>query len=315
MRSMRERLTRHRDSDAGETLIELLITIVVITIVALAAGFALSGFLSQSQSVKNFAMFQPVLRNAAADLTSQLEYGTPSSYATCATAAQYQPGGSNAVNLSASIPNGYLVSVTSVAYWSGTQFVGTCPVPTSTPAPELITLTATNSASNTSMSTQVVIDNPYAPPTYPPDRLASHIAFVQQPTTSAANATISPSVAGAVENSNGAILIDDYSTMTISITPGTGATGAVLSPSCTGVENSGVFTFANCSIDTLASGYTLTATDGSLTAISQAFNIATVPGVPTAPIPSVTSPTSARVSWTAPSSDGDSPVTLYAVSS
>ena len=165
---------------------------------------------AQSQSVKNYAMYEPVLRNASADLSAQLEYGTPSSYATCATAAQYQPGGSNAVNLTASIPSGYSVSVTSVAYWNGTQFVGTCPVPTTTPAPELVTPTATNipderldvnpSRHRQSLRTAHL----------PARSSCLPFCILAQPTTSAANAAISPSVAVAVENSNGAILIDDY---------------------------------------------------------------------------------------------------------
>ncbi len=66
----------------------------------------------------------------------------------------------------------------------------------------------------------------------------------------------------------------------LSITPGSGASGAVLTcPGSTSVAAvSGVATFAGCGIDRAAGGYTLKATSGSLTtATSAAFGVTTGP--------------------------------------
>jgi hypothetical protein len=70
--------------------------------------------------------------------------------------------------------------------------------------------------------------------------------------------------------------------VTLSITPGTGVSGATLSGTLTVNAISGIATFTNLSIDTVGSGYSLTATSGSLIpASSNPFNVSAVSATPT----------------------------------
>jgi hypothetical protein len=79
----------------------------------------------------------------------------------------------------------------------------------------------------------------------------------------------------------GNVVTGDTSTVTLAITSGTGASGATLT--CNGASeqqsaSAGVASFSGCAIDAAGNGYTLTATDGSLTpATSLSFAIATGP--------------------------------------
>ena len=69
-----------------------------------------------------------------------------------------------------------------------------------------------------------------------------------------------------VQDQNGNTVTGDASNVTLAITSGTGTSGATLA--CTAnpaTASSGVATFAGCKIDKSGTGYTLTATDGSLT--------------------------------------------------
>src|SRR5262249_10610116 len=81
-----------------------------------------------------------------------------------------------------------------------------------------------------------------------------------------------------VQDAGGNTVTTDTSNVTLAITSGTGTAGAGLI--CTAnpkAAASGVATFAGCKIDRAGSGYTLTATDGSLnSAVSSSFDIAGV---------------------------------------
>src|SRR5258708_32005947 len=79
-----------------------------------------------------------------------------------------------------------------------------------------------------------------------------------------------------VQDASGNTVTGDSSSITLSITPGTGTSGAALT--CTGgltkPAASGTATFTGCAIDKAGSGYTLTGADGSLTsAQSNSFNV------------------------------------------
>jgi hypothetical protein len=92
-----------------------------------------------------------------------------------------------------------------------------------------------------------------------------------QNTVAGVNFSTQPVVS--VEDAYGNVVTSDSSTVTLSITPGTGTSGAVVS-SCVGTETNGLVGFTGCSISTAGTGYTLTATDGSLiAAVSSTFNV------------------------------------------
>jgi hypothetical protein len=103
---------------------------------------------------------------------------------------------------------------------------------------------------------------------------AHHLVFSQQPSNTAVNSSISPAVTVTIEDSSGTT-VDTSSTVAIAIGSGTG--GLHGSVSVTAVH--GVATFSNLNIDTVGTGFTLTATDapdGGLAVTSNTFNITAV---------------------------------------
>jgi subtilase family serine protease len=114
---------------------------------------------------------------------------------------------------------------------------------------------------------------------------ASKLGFTQQPQNASAGTTLSPIVVN-VENSVGATVPTNASTITLTLSSGTFSTG---SNTATAVASGGVATFSGLQINS-AGNYTLTASAGALTtATSSSFSITVTQTTPT-------------VSWTAPAS-------------
>src|SRR5580704_3391403 len=108
---------------------------------------------------------------------------------------------------------------------------------------------------------------------------AAKLAFTQEPSSSNAGAAFPTQPTVAVEDSNGKIVTTDSSAVTLAITAGTGSSGAQLSCASNPLNaSSGVAAFNNCAISKAGTGYTLTATDGTLTAaISTSLNVTSPP--------------------------------------
>ena len=103
---------------------------------------------------------------------------------------------------------------------------------------------------------------------------ASKLVFGQSPTTTTAGLPIVPAVTVQAQNILNNVDSNSTAAVTVGITSGTGTSGAVLSGTTTVNVVNGVATFAGLSIDVAGTGYTLTATSGSLTAgTSNPFNI------------------------------------------
>jgi trimeric autotransporter adhesin len=95
---------------------------------------------------------------------------------------------------------------------------------------------------------------------------ASKLVFTQQPSSSTGGIALATQPTVTVQDQNGNTAVSDASSVTLAITNGTGTSGATLS--CTTnplAASSGVAGFSGCAIDKSGTGYTLTATDGSLT--------------------------------------------------
>jgi hypothetical protein len=101
---------------------------------------------------------------------------------------------------------------------------------------------------------------------------ASQVVFITQPSDTAAGAVITPAVRVAVEDQFGNVVTGNTSNVTVAI--GSNPSGGTLSGTLTRAAVSGVATFNNLSINRAGAGYTLRASDGSLTgSFSSAFNI------------------------------------------
>jgi hypothetical protein len=106
---------------------------------------------------------------------------------------------------------------------------------------------------------------------------ASQLVFSTQPDGSATGGVTFPNQpVVAAEDAGGNVVTGYAGTVLLSIKSGTGTSGASLS-GCSGNLTSGITTFTGCKIDKSGNAYQLTATDGTLNATSNAFNIAVGP--------------------------------------
>lgn len=106
---------------------------------------------------------------------------------------------------------------------------------------------------------------------------AAALAFVQQPTTTVAGATMTPAVTVKILDAYGNLVSGDSTdAVSLAITSGTGTAGATLSGGGPVTASGGIAKFASLSINQAGTGYTLTATSGTVsgaTATSASFSI------------------------------------------
>jgi hypothetical protein len=103
--------------------------------------------------------------------------------------------------------------------------------------------------------------------------VADHLTFTTEPTTTNQNATINPPIVVTAFDQFGNVATGYTTSVTLSITSGTGTGGAALNGTNTVAAIAGVATFSGMSIDTAGSQYSLDASDGSLTTTSSLFDI------------------------------------------
>jgi len=109
---------------------------------------------------------------------------------------------------------------------------------------------------------------------------ASKLAFIQQPSDSATGASITPALTVAIQDAGGNTVTTSNASITVAI--GNNPQSGTLSGTNPVSATSGVATFSNLSINKAGTGYTLTATSGTLTsATSSSFNIIGTFGVTT----------------------------------
>jgi type II secretory pathway pseudopilin PulG len=104
----------HRDTrrDAGETLTELLVTVVILGIATAGISFALGTTVKASGMHRQQALAQNALRSWA----EQIGVGT---YTACAPASSFAAP-------SPALSTGLTAAVTAVQYWNGVAFVSSC---------------------------------------------------------------------------------------------------------------------------------------------------------------------------------------------
>lgn len=103
---------------------------------------------------------------------------------------------------------------------------------------------------------------------------ATRLAISVQPSNAQAQTAISPPIQVLVQNANNQTVTTSSLPVTLSITSGTGASGAVLTGQLIVDAVNGVATFNNVRVAQPGTAYTLTATSGSLaSAVTTAFDI------------------------------------------
>jgi len=263
--------TDRRRSEAGDTLIEVLLALVVLGLTSVALLAAFGTAISSSAEYRGLATMDTVLRSVSQQAISQVGQQSGALFASCETAG---PSGSGQVNFS--LPAGYTAVVSSVQYWDASLTPAAFDSPSTwdstsgsfspcTPnAPELLTITVTAASSGQSSSIRSVVDNQQGRSVGSAGAV-SQVVFYTEPGNGTPGTNLSPQPAVAVEDDKGNIVYSDLSDVKLTISGG--PSGATLSDTCTGSEFYGVITFSNCSVN-MAGTYTLTATDGSFTASS-----------------------------------------------
>ena len=248
---------RSRLGEAGETLVEVLLALIVLGMASVALLIAFSTTIAASAEHRRLATADIVLSSSSEQAISAISADL-NLFQTCQPLSTYQNSSTIPLAIPAIYQNTYTVQVTNVQYWSGSQFVSTCTVG----APQMITVTVTD-ASGHAYTNTFVVNYPLASSnqnTYA--GAADHLVFLSQPpatNTSGVPFTTQPTVE--IVDASGNIVTTDLSPVLLSLA--SGPSGAVLT-GCSGNELSGVVYFTGCAINT-AGTYTLEATDGTLT--------------------------------------------------
>ncbi len=246
-------------SETGDTLVEVLATLVIASLCVVAFLTAFSTSISASAEHRTLVSLDTVVRSVSERATSQIQQQANPMFLPCATPSSY-----SGVNLGA--PSGYSASITSVQYWNGNSFGSSCAAGSA--APQLISITVTGPV-GTSSSISFAVDDPK----YSASAVgASQIVFTTEPAGGTHGTPLATQPAITVEDSAGSPVTADSSTVSLVITPGSGTSGASLG-GCSQLETQGVVSFSGCTIDESGSGYTLTATDGPLSTVSALFTV------------------------------------------
>ncbi len=148
-------LNPDRRSEEGDTLIEILLTVVVLGLCAVALITTFGTAIAASADYKNLTVNGTVLRNIEQTAFFQLQQQPNPLFLPCATSADYTavPPGSNPIIFSP--PTGYSVTIGTVQYWNGTSFGSSCPPGSNDP--QLISLTV-NNPNGSIATTQIAVD-------------------------------------------------------------------------------------------------------------------------------------------------------------
>jgi hypothetical protein len=138
-------------SDAGDTLVELLIAMVVIGLTAAALLGAFATSISASAEHRGLATADTVLKSFAETATYQIQLQPSPKFVACATLSSYQPIVSSFNSSPVATTNGFTVAISSVQNWTSCT-----PIPVQ-PPPQLITATATGSNGSRDALTFVVV--------------------------------------------------------------------------------------------------------------------------------------------------------------
>ena len=277
----------HVDTEAGDTLVEVLVALVVIGLTAAALLGALATSLIASGEQRGLATTDTVLKSYVEAAIFQIEnqpYGASGVnpiFAACglASPAYYTAGiahgtgsvGGAPLYTPPSLPSpGYSASIVQVQYWNGSSFVSSCSPGSLNPQQLTAIATAPNGTSST---LSFVVSNPHVPA-----GSASQVVIVTQPPSNATSG--SPFTVGVVIEDSLGHVINSNASVRLGITTQTGTVGAALACSSNPVVASAGAASFSCSINFAGAGYTLSATSPGLS--SATTNSVTVaPGAAT----------------------------------
>ena len=308
-------------SEAGDTLIEVLLALVVLSLASVALITAFETDISASSEHRSLANFDTALASSMAVASSVIQNGYTGVFSACPTPAGTLAGYPSASVLTAALNiSGYTAQIAgsgiqpAVEYSSGSSFTTTCVNPTASTTgnvwePQLINVVVTDTATGRSQGDTVVVVDPIPVQASGGNSSApSQLIFLTEPEGATVETPFTTQPTLEVLDNTGHIVTTNLSSISLSLTAGQGTFGAVLSSTCSGLETSGIVVYTGCSINEAGTGYELTATEGSginqLSATSTPFTVYTAAlatPIITSVAPSTTTAGALTITFTAPS--------------
>jgi type II secretory pathway pseudopilin PulG len=157
----RRKANRDRYDERGDTLLEILFTLIVLSIAVVALIVTFETGISASVDHKSLAANDVVLRQVEEQAFYQIQQQPTPLYKSCATNDPNPVTGPYVPHITySSLPTGYSVTMNPVQYWDTTtppgQFDSNCPVGSTSPQLISLTLTAPNGSIAT---TTFVVDD------------------------------------------------------------------------------------------------------------------------------------------------------------
>ncbi len=268
------------ESEAGDTLVEVLLAVVVLGLASVALMIAFGTSISASAEHRNLSTVNTILTSASQQAISLIQQ-QKSVFETCyttetATVSAYQGNAKIAMTVPAPYTSSYSAAYTEVEYWNGTSFNPVSASGPTTPcvpnAPQLITITVTENSNGSKYTNSFEVDFPLASSVANASGAATQLVWLTEPSSTSPGATaLTTQPVIAVEDAAGVAVTTDLSPVTLTITTGTTGLGSL--SGCSGNEVLGVVTFTGCTIS--ADGYyVISATDGTLPAITSNLTLA-----------------------------------------
>ncbi len=141
---------RNQHADRGETLLELLVAVVIMSVTVVAVFGGVVNTVMVADIHRKQAIAGAYVRDYAEAVQNVVAGG---GYTSCAGTSAYQsPAGFT-------VPNGYTAAVTSVQYWSGSQWTSGCD-PASDPGVQRVNLSVASSDGRAVETLTVVVRKP-----------------------------------------------------------------------------------------------------------------------------------------------------------
>ena len=278
-----------RSSEAGDTLVEVLLSLVILGIAAMAlvTGFAVA--ITSSANHRSLTTLDASVRGATDAAIAQVQQNQALAFGTCPNTYTSTTFLQNQHPLG----NSFTITGATVQYWSTTTQAFSSNLttnPCTNYGPQQWTLTVSNGKYTTTTST--VIYDPAVPLNTNPIGQAAKLVWLQSPTTGVVNSPLSPQPEIAVEDASGDIISNDFSSVTLTISgPGS------LSSTCSGVESYGVVPFGDCSVNVAGGPYQLSASDSNIGSPPTAFPAPNTFSVSPAPAAKLVFKTSALTAY------------------
>ncbi|MGA2838450.1 MAG: hypothetical protein ABSF84_17845, partial [Acidimicrobiales bacterium] len=257
----RRQLEEMPSSERGDTLVEVLFALVVLSIagLALVTGFATSITASaEHRSLSSLDASTRVAANRAiADIQQQAQtYANQPANDPFVCGNTFTPSFSN-------LPGNFEVTYNAPNYWNSSPPSPGWQSGCIADAPQQYTLTISSTTVSYSTSVTTVITDPGAPQSPTGAGAAYQLVWLPgtEPTGGSAETPFSPQPEVAVEDKQGDIVSSDFSSVTLALM--SAPTGGTISSTCSGVESYGIVQFSDCSVN-LAGSYEIQAVDAGL---------------------------------------------------